>query len=157
MDENKRLGQASCWEGLAVSRTWSSSGGQGQAQQTLNLVFFWCGGCSAFLQVALRRPVLESAGFVIRLMVTSSKRTYANTPPSRPLLPEPLTPQQASVNPHLHRRLPVTQASLAQSPMRSLLLSLWSGTHKALLVPSKSLHFPCICVHTANSLYCTTL
>ena len=32
MDEDKRLVNASCWEGLAVGKTGSCSGGQGNAQ-----------------------------------------------------------------------------------------------------------------------------
>ena len=39
MDEDKRLVHASYWEGLAVGKTGSCSGGQGHAQQIFNPVF----------------------------------------------------------------------------------------------------------------------
>ena len=39
MPEDKRLVQASLWEGLAVGKTGSCSGGQGHAQQIFNSVF----------------------------------------------------------------------------------------------------------------------
>ena len=48
---------------------------------------------------------------MVEYMATSSKRIYADTP-SLPalLLPVPLTPQQATVDPHLRRRLPDTHS-----------------------------------------------
>ena len=66
----------------------------------------------------------RATGFTIRVKVTSSKRTYANTLclPGL-LLPVPLTPQQATVNPLLCSRSPNTQANLAQSLVGPLLLS----------------------------------
>ena len=54
-------------------------------------------------------PILESAFSMVVLMLTSSKRTYANTPYlAGLLLPVPLTLWQATVNLHLCRRLPHT-------------------------------------------------
>ena len=68
--------------------------------------------------LVLGSPVLDSAGSTIGLMVTFSQRTYANTLclPRR-LLPVLLSPQQATAEPCLHRKLPNIhrQAGLAQS------------------------------------------
>ena len=41
IDEDKRLVQTSWWEGLAVGKTGSSSGGKGHAQYIFNLIFCW--------------------------------------------------------------------------------------------------------------------
>ena len=58
------------------------------------------------------------------------------------LLPVPLTLQQATVNPHLHQRLPNTHRqvwiSLSWGPCSFLL---GPGAHRVLLVPSRSLCF----------------
>ena len=79
--------------------------------------------------------------FVVGLMATSSKRTYANTLclPGR-LLPVALSPQQAAVDPRLHRRLLDTHRQVRLS-------RLWGhgsfppgpGVQKVFFVSSKSL------------------
>ena len=47
MDEDKRLVQVSWWEGLAVWKTGTCSGGQGHPQSIFNPIFcWWVGLCS---------------------------------------------------------------------------------------------------------------
>ena len=100
MPEDKRLVQASLWEGLAVGKTGSCSGGQGHAQQIFNPVFcWWVGLCSLPVGcLAWSDPILESTGSLVGLMV-NSKRVYANTHLPGRLRPVPLFLQQLTADP----------------------------------------------------------
>ena len=75
-------------------------------------------------------------------MATSFKRSHAGTATLH--APNPAEGQNCQLRP-----LPETpghsQASLGQSPVRSLLLSLGLGVHKVLFVPSKSLFPQVLC------------
>ena len=78
---------------------------------------------------------------VMVVMVTSFKRTFTRQPPGL-LYSVPLTPQQATIDPHLHQRLLDTHKQV-------WLCLLWShcsfllgpGAHEVLFELSKSL-FP---------------
>ena len=79
--------------------------------------------------------------FVVGLMATSSKRTYANTLclPGR-LLPVALSPQQAAVDPRLHRRLLDTHRQVRLSRLWDHgSFPLGPGVQKVFFVSSKSL------------------
>ena len=78
---------------------------------------------------------------MVGIMVTSSERTYDNTP-HLPVLLLPLTPSQVTP---LQETLKHSQAGLAQSLMGHCSFSLGSGVYKVLFVPSKSLCFPQSC------------
>ena len=78
MAEAKRLVKTSWWEGLAMGKTGSCSGGQGLAQHSFNPIICWRvklhslpGGCLVWGD-----PALESTGSMVGLVVTS-KRVYA--------------------------------------------------------------------------------
>ena len=83
---------------------------------------------------------------IMAAMVTSFKKTYASMPQFLGMLYSvPLTPQQATVNPHLHWRFLDTHRQVWLSLLWghfSLLLG--PGAHKFLFVTSKSL-FPQSC------------
>ena len=122
------------------------------------VLLWWAGPCSVNLwsnfllmhgamlpQCILARgsPVLEPAVTMVELIVTSSKKTYANMPcfPG-PLFLLFLTPRQATVDPYLLWRLPNTH----RQAWLSLLwghcsFPLGPGVHKILFVLSKIL-FP---------------
>ena len=78
--------------------------------------------------------------WVMAVTVTSFKRTYAST-----VSTVPLTPQQVTVNPHLHQRLLDTHRQVWLSLSGGhYSFFLGPGGHKVLLVPSMSL-FPHSC------------
>ena len=82
---------------------------------------------------------------VMKIMVISSQRSRA--PHSMPL-----TLQQATADPHLHRRLLDTHRQVWVSVFWSHCSFLMgSGEHKVLFVPSKSL-FPQSCVSSGGSM-----
>ena len=88
----------------------------------------------------------RATGSMVRVKATSSKRTYANTLclPGL-LLPAPLTPQQATVDPLLCSRSPNTHRQIWLNLLWghcSFLLG--SSIHKILFVLSKSLCLPTI-------------
>ena len=93
-----------------------------------------------FMEVSRFQFVDHPPGdFMGGLMVTSSQRTYVAAHP-RTVLPVHLSPQQPTTGPHLHRRPLDTHRQVWFSLLwGSLLLSLGSGVHKVLFVPSKSL------------------
>ena len=144
---------ASWWEGLAVGKTRSCSGGQGRAQYIFNPVFWWWVGlCSlpvVWTEVA-QSLSLHSYGGAIGSMVgvvaTFSTRTYASTLRLPGLLLSiPLTLWQATVDLCLCRRLPYTHRQVWLSLLWghcSFLLG--PGAHMVLPFPSKSL-FPQCC------------
>ena len=107
----------------------------GRAMLSKSLVQFsvdgW--GCVPSLLFTWGRTMVE----VVKIMVTSFKRSHAALLPS-----VPPTLQQATANPHLHWRLLDTHgqvwASLLWGHCSSLL---GPGAHKVLFVPCKSL-FP---------------
>ena len=75
--------------------------------------------------------------WVMAVTVTSFKRTYAST-----VSTVPLTPQQVTVNPHLHQRLLDTHRQVWLSLSGGhYSFFLGPGGHKVLFVPSESL-FP---------------
>ena len=78
MDEDKRLVQASWWEGLAVQKTGSCS--TGRTMPSKSLIQSAADGLYSFPVSCLAwgDSVLESKGSMVGLMVTT-KRTYANS------------------------------------------------------------------------------
>ena len=108
----------------------------GRAMLSKSLIQFsvdgW--GCVPSLLFTWGQTMVE----VMKIMVTSFKRSHAGTATLH--APNPAEGQNCQLRP-----LPETpghsQASLGQSPVQSLLLSLGLGVHKVLFVPSKSL-FP---------------
>ena len=84
---------------------------------------------------------------MLRVMVTSFKRTYASKRQfPRLLYSVPLTPQPATLNPCLHRNLRDTHGQVWLSLLWTHCSFLQGpGAHKVLSVPSKSL-FPQSCV-----------
>ena len=77
VDEAKKLVWASWWEGLAVGKIGSCSGGQGPAQQNFNLTVCWWVGLHSLSVncLAWGTPGLESVGSVLGLRGIS-KRTH---------------------------------------------------------------------------------
>ena len=99
----------------------------------------------------------RATGSMVRVKATSSKRTYANTLclPGL-LLPAPLTPQQATVDPLLCSRSPNTHRQIWLNLLWghcSFLLG--SSIHKILFVLSNSLCFPQSCGSCINQILMT--
>ena len=96
MDKDKRLLEASWWEGLAVGASRSWADGWSHSQSILNPIFCsWLGLCSLPVSLAWGQTMVG----VMAVMVTSFKRTYSRTA----LFSAPM-PQQATVNPCLCQR-----------------------------------------------------
>jgi len=129
MDEDKRLVQASWWEGLSVRIR--SLALVGNAMLSKSLIPFSAYGGAMF-------PPM------VGVMVTSSKRSYASTPHLLGLLLSvSLTPCQATVDPCLCQRLPNTHRQVWVSLLWgqcSFLLG--PGVHKILFLPFKKLFSP---------------
>ena len=127
MDKDKRLVEASWWEGMAMRESWTCSDGQGHAQYIFNSTFSWWVGLCPL-------PVVCPE-------VTFFKRTYASNLGILGLLYLVLmTSQQATVNSQLCQRILDTHRQVWLSLLRGHCSSfLGPGAHKLLFVPCKSL------------------
>ena len=137
MDEDKRLVETSWWEELAVGKLGLAL--VGGAMLSKSLIQFSAGGwgCAPLCSMAWGQTMV---GIMVPRAI-SFKMTYASMLWLPGLLESvPLTPRQATVNLHLHQRLPNTH--------RQIWLSLLWGhcafflgldTHKVLFAPSNRL------------------
>ena len=134
INKDKRLVEASWWEGLSVGESGSCSDRQGQAQYIFNPIFCWwvglCflpgrgnGGNDGLLQKDLCQHATVPRTVAFNTLNPVAGHCWPKPPPETPGHP---------------------QASLAQSFVGSCCFLLVSGGHKVLLVPSKSL-FPQSC------------
>ena len=133
MGEDKKFIQASWWERLALGKTPCSV----NLQSNLPLM---AGTLLPPCSLAWDGPVLDFAVTIVDYTLYGTGN--GNCLPGL-LLPVPLTPRQATVNPHLRQRLPNTHRQVWLSLLWghcSFLLG--PGVHRVLLVPSKSLCFP---------------
>ena len=124
VDEDKRIVEASWWEGPAVGKTGSCSSGQGHSQWILIPIFcWWLGLCS--LLVFYPDVKLQWDNDCNRDRLQKALGQHAVAP--RMVLFSALTLQQATVYPHLPWRLLDTQ--------RQVWLSLLWGHCSFLLGP----------------------
>ena len=135
MEKDKRLMETSCWERLSVGETGSYSDRRGHAQLIFNPIFCWW-----LCSFPIVWPETRLWWRQWRYWRPRSKGPVHALPQS-----VPQTLQQATADPHIHRRLQDAHRQVWASLMRSLLLFLGSSAHIVLFVPSKIL-FPQSCV-----------
>ena len=142
MEEDKRLVQASCWEGLA-GLAMGKTALRGGTMQSKSLIQLSADGCSLPVKcLSWGNPIMESVGSEVRLWAlwqgywhSTSKRIYAKM-----CLPGLLLPVPLPLPTHAFTGDPQTcKAGLAQSLVGGhCSFPLGPGTHSVFLVLFKS-------------------